>query len=83
MQPEVEEMYECLNKKLKPLQQKWMKWFEPIFGPPPAKLPPLHEVNHTILLIDPNARYSTCTPQSQRGMRPISCWCHALIMHWT
>ena len=20
---------------------------------------------------------------SQHGMRPISCWCHALIMHWT
>ena len=20
---------------------------------------------------------------TQRGMRPISCWCHALIMHWT
>ena len=20
---------------------------------------------------------------AQRGMRPISCWCHALIMHWT
>ena len=22
-------------------------------------------------------------PHSQHGMRPISCWCHALIMHWT
>ena len=20
---------------------------------------------------------------TQHGMRPISCWCHALIMHWT
>ena len=22
-------------------------------------------------------------PLTQHGMRPISCWCHALIMHWT
>ena len=24
-----------------------------------------------------------CILPTQRGMRPISCWCHALIMHWT
>jgi hypothetical protein len=33
-----------------------------MFGPPPARLPPLQEVNHTIPLIDPDARYSTHTP---------------------
>ena len=26
---------------------------------------------------------SGAVPTPQRGMRPISCWCHALIMHWT
>ena len=71
MQPEVEEMYEPLNKKLEPLRQKWMKRFEPIFGPPPAKLPPLCEVNDTIPLIDPNARYSTHTPQCSASLFPL------------
>ena len=36
-----------------------------------------------IELYDPHwscESYNLCT---QRGMRPISCWCHALIMHWT
>ena len=28
-------------------------------------------------------RHREPSPPPQRGMRPISCWCHALIMHWT
>jgi hypothetical protein len=58
---EVEEMYEHLNTKLEPLRQKWIKHFEPMFGPPPVRLPPVREVNHMIPLIDPNARYTTQT----------------------
>jgi hypothetical protein len=61
--PEVEEMYEHVNAKLEPLQQKWIKHFEPMFGPPPARLPPLWEVNHTIPLIDPDTQYSMHTPR--------------------
>ena len=30
-----------------------------------------------------SARSSASNLITQRGMRPISCWCHALIMHWT
>ena len=29
------------------------------------------------------ASSSQAAVSTQRGMRPISCWCHALIMHWT
>ena len=38
---------------------------------------PMH--NHTSKL-EPHAIEGVHT---QCGMRPISCWCHALIMHWT
>jgi hypothetical protein len=66
--PVVEEMYEHLNVKLEPLRQKWIKHFELMFGPPPARLPPLQEVNHTILLIDPDARYSMRTPRCSSAL---------------
>jgi hypothetical protein len=39
-----------------------------MFGPPPARLPPLQEVNHTIPLIDPNAQYSTRTPHCSNAL---------------
>ena len=64
-------MYERLNRKLEPLRQKWAKRFEPIFGPPPARLPPLREVNHSIPLIDPDARYSSRTPRCSAALFPL------------
>jgi hypothetical protein len=41
-----------------------------MFGPPPVRLPSLWEVNHTILLIDPDARYSTSTPHCSNALFP-------------
>jgi hypothetical protein len=68
---DVEEMYERLNQKLEPFRQKWVKRFEPMFGPPPARLPPLREVNHTIPLINPEAQYSTRTPRCSNPLFPL------------
>jgi hypothetical protein len=56
--------------KLEPLRQKWIKHFEPMFGPPSARLPPLQEVNHTIPLINPNGRYATRTPRCSNTLFP-------------
>ena len=65
---ELELSFEKLNKKLEPLRQKWMKRFEPLFGPSPARLPPLWEVNHTIPLINPEAQYLTRTPRCSSAL---------------
>ena len=48
-----------------------MKWFEPLFRPSPARLPPLQEVNHTIPLINPEAQYSTQTPRCSSALFPL------------
>ena len=64
-------MFNQLNAKLEPLRQKWVKRFEPIFGPPPARLPPMREVNHTIPLINPDAKYSTRPPRCSSAMFPL------------
>jgi RNase H-like domain found in reverse transcriptase/Reverse transcriptase (RNA-dependent DNA polymerase)/Integrase zinc binding domain len=42
-----------------------------MFGPPPARLPPLREVNHTIPLINPDAVYSTRTPRCSSALFPL------------
>ena len=42
------------NKEFEPRCQEWLKKFARTFGPPPPELPPLHEVNHYIMLIDPD-----------------------------
>ena len=68
---ELELSFEKLNKKLEPLRQKWMKWFEPLFGPSPARLPPLWEVNHTIPLINLEAQYSMRTPHCSSALFPL------------
>ena len=48
-----------------------MKRFEPLFGPSPARLPLLREVNHTIPLINPEARYSTRTLRCSSALFPL------------
>ena len=65
---ELASSFEKLNKKLEPLQQKWMKWFKPLFGTSPARLPPLWEVNHTIPLINPEAQYLMQTPRCSSAL---------------
>ena len=63
--------YDKLNEELEPLRQKWIEEFSTMFGPPPAELPPLREVNHTIPLIDPNAQYSSRPPRCARSLFPL------------
>ena len=64
-------MYDKLEAELAPLRKKWYKRFEPIFGPPPAKLPPLREVNHTIPLINPDAQYSSRPSRCSAALFPL------------
>jgi len=42
-----------------------------MFEPPPTRLPPLHEVNHTIPLINLDAHYSTRTPRCSTALFPL------------
>jgi len=65
------ESYDELNDRLKPLRQKWTRKFASLFGPPPAKLPPLREVNHTIPLIDPGKQYANRTPKCGAALFPL------------
>src|SRR5271170_7336986 len=65
------ESYDELNDRLKPLRQKWTRKFASLFGPPPAKLPPLREVNHTITLIDPGKQYANRTPKCGAALFPL------------
>ena len=50
----------------------------------PTTSPSIHNPNYMYATSPPEPTPQTLDSyQSQRGMRPISCWCHALIMHWT
>jgi len=42
-----------------------------MYGPPPRKLPPLREVNHTIPLINPDAQYSLHLPRCSTALFPL------------
>src|SRR5271154_824894 len=65
------ESYDELNDRLKPLRQKWTRKFASLFGPPPAKLTPLGEGNHTIPLIDPGKQYANRTPKCGAALFPL------------
>ena len=64
-------LFEKLNAELEPRRQKWIEEFRPTFGPPPPGLPPLREVNHSIPLINPDARYSSRTPKCSAALFPL------------
>ena len=64
-------MIEEIDTSLKPLRQKWKKKFAELYGPPPPRLPPIHEVYHTIQLINPNKKYATRPPKCSAALFPL------------
>ncbi|KXN91841.1 hypothetical protein AN958_11660 [Leucoagaricus sp. SymC.cos] len=51
------------------LRKKWFKENQDIMQGPPEKLPPFHEVNHKIKLIDGNKRYKYHLPHCPQSLR--------------
>ena len=64
-------MYDELNEGLESLRKKWIKKFKPTYGPPPPELPPLWAVNHSIPLINPDARYMQRQPRCPTALMPL------------
>ena len=63
--------FEKINKEFEPRRQEWLKKFTRTFGPPSPELPPLHEVNHYILLLNPDVRYSVRPPRCSAALFPL------------
>src|SRR5271154_1743395 len=63
--------FEELSAQVKPLRQKWIDKFAPLYGPPPPRLPPLRAVNHTILLVNPDVPYSSRPPRCSAALFPL------------
>ena len=66
-----EETHEEIDASLEPLRQKWKKKFAKLYGPPPPRLPPIREVNHTIQLIDLDKKYTTRPPKCSAAHFPL------------
>lgn len=69
--PPQKETYEELDARLEPLRRKWKEKYTKLFGPPPAEVPPLREINHTIPLIDPNKQYANRPPKCAAALFPL------------
>ena len=65
--------FEKTNKEFELRCQEWLKKFARTFGPPPPDLLPLHEVNHYIMLINPDTRYSVRPPRCSAALFPLLC----------
>ncbi|KIJ32268.1 hypothetical protein M422DRAFT_184755, partial [Sphaerobolus stellatus SS14] len=52
------------------LHTQWKENYADLFGEIPLELPPMHEVNHRIKLIDPNKRFNYQLPKYPEALRP-------------
>ncbi|KIJ37812.1 hypothetical protein M422DRAFT_177458, partial [Sphaerobolus stellatus SS14] len=52
------------------LHSQWKAKYADLFGNIPLELPPMHEVNHRIKLIDPDKRFNYCLPKCPEALPP-------------
>ncbi|KIJ38128.1 hypothetical protein M422DRAFT_177090, partial [Sphaerobolus stellatus SS14] len=61
------------------LRSQWKEKYSDLFGDIPLELPPMHEVNHRIKLIDPDKQFNYRLPKCPEALRPQL---HAKIDHY-
>ncbi|KIJ31037.1 hypothetical protein M422DRAFT_135436, partial [Sphaerobolus stellatus SS14] len=61
------------------LRSQWKEEYADLFGDIPLELPPMHEVNHRIKLIDPDKQVNYRLPKCPEALRPQL---HAKVDHY-
>src|SRR6266481_7098920 len=57
------------SPRLSGLREQWLQKISDLIGGIPARLPPLHEINHHINLIDPDKRITYCLPKCPDALK--------------